>query len=381
MINFVSNLPKDLRSGGFSAMNAAAFAAISKWEPCNYVGPINPPALSWQKAWSKLRRVAGAHGSFFFFSERRLKKIADEVHSRCQPDARLDFFHGFTPWIRTRPERPYAALSDCTFRDYVDIFHHREEFDRDDLERIEEAEAAWLRSASRVLFTSDWAAQRGVRNYALDTNRLGTIGIFGELEVRPCDAYAGNKEFVFVSTNFEAKGGKVVLEAFREVRKRNADATLVVIGDRPSDATSEPGITFTGFLRKESADEYQRFLQILAGARALVSATSSDICPLLFIEAGYVGCPVISARNFAIPEIVDDGCTGLLLDHLHSSTLASAMHWMLEHPGQYQQMRKAAWEKARREHSRQQFEQRLCGQLRDLEGAAPGVVTGAAGRG
>jgi glycosyltransferase involved in cell wall biosynthesis len=324
--------------------------------------------------------VAGAQGCFFFFSERRLKKIADEVHSRCQAGARLDFFHGFTPWIRTRPERPYAAWSDSTFRDYIDIFHRREEFDRDDLERIEEAEATWLRSARRVLFTSNWAAQRAVRDYALDPNHVGTVGIFGELEMPPSDAYAGSKEFVFVSTNFEAKGGKVVLEAFREVRKRNPDATLVVIGDRPSDVTSEPGITFTGFLRKESHDEYRRFLHVLAGARALVSATSSDICPLQFIEAGYVGCPVISARKFAIPEIVDDGCTGLLLDHLHSSTVASAMHWMLEHRGQYQQMRKAAWEKARREHSRQQFEHRLCGQLRHLERANFGVVTGAFGR-
>jgi glycosyltransferase involved in cell wall biosynthesis len=84
---------------------------------------------------------------------------------------------------------------------------------------------------------------------------------------------------------------------------------------------------------------------------------------LQFIEAGYVGCPVISARKFAIPEVVDDGRTGLLLDHLHSSTVASAMHWMLEHPTEYKQMRKAAWEKAHGQHSRAQFEKRLCSSL------------------
>src|SRR4029077_4599746 len=222
-----------------------------------YIGPVNPPVVPWQKALSKLRRVAGSQGSFFFFSERRLKRIADEVHSQSRIDARLDFFHGFTPWILTQPQRPYMAWSDCTFRDYVDIFHHREQFLRDDLKRIEQAEAAWLKNATCVLFTSDWAAERAVSHYSLDASLVGSVGIFGEIEMAARDAYAGRKEFVFVSTNFEAKGGQTVLAAFHEVRKRHPDALLTIVGDRPSDTTLEVGVTFTGFLRKEVPDEYR----------------------------------------------------------------------------------------------------------------------------
>src|SRR5205823_3763750 len=107
LINFVSNLPQELRTGGFSGINAAAFAAIGKIEPVRYVGPINPPAVRWQKALSKLLRVVGLPGAFAFFSERRLATIAAEVHSKCAAEARLDFFHGFTPWIRSRTPRPY----------------------------------------------------------------------------------------------------------------------------------------------------------------------------------------------------------------------------------------------------------------------------------
>ena len=103
--------------------------------------------LNGKKMWSKFRRVIGAQGSFFFFSEQRLSAIASEVRSRCHPDARLDFFHGFTPGSRLSPERPYVAWSDCTFHDYVDIYHRREQFRRDDLDRIEQMEAAWLRKA------------------------------------------------------------------------------------------------------------------------------------------------------------------------------------------------------------------------------------------
>ena len=96
----------------------------------------------------------------------------------------------------------------------------------------------------------------------------------------------------------------MVLEAFREVRKHHQVATLVVIGDRPSDVTAEAGVTFAGFLRKEVFDEYTRFLENLAGARTLVSATSSDNClcnsskpATLDSQLYYIGSHICCARN------------------------------------------------------------------------------------
>ena len=348
-------------------MNVAAFSAIKKIEAVHYVGPINPRAISWQKAVSKLRRLAGSQGSFFFFSEARLRKIADEVRSRLRPDAQLDFFHGFTPWILTRPQHPYIAWSDCTFRDYIDIFHRRDHFSPEDLDRIEQAEASWLKNAQRVLFTSEWAVERAVRSYRLDASRVASVGIFGEMEMPARDCYAQRKEFAFISTNFEAKGGLVVLAAFREVKKLHFDASLVIVGDRPSGDVSDPGVSFAGFLRKEVPEDYQRFREILAGARAVVSATSSDICPLLFVEAGYFGCPVISTRKFAIPEIVDDRSTGLLLDDSKNpGVLAGAMSQLLEASDDYQRMREAAWAKSRGQYSRERFEERLCSRVSEV---------------
>ncbi len=341
-------------------MNVAAFVALSKRYSVKYVGPINPPVFLRQKMLSKLLRVAGSRGEFFFFSQRRLEAIASEVHAKCPAEAKLDFFHGFTPWILTRPQRPYIAWSDCTFQDYIDIFHRRDQFRREDLARIEEAEAAWLKNARRVLLTSDWAAGRAVSRYGLDADRVGSVGIFGEVEMPARDAYASGKEFAFVSTSFEAKGGRIVLAAFREVKNRHPDAGLIVVGDRPPDIAKEAGVSFTGFLRKEIAEERGLLQAILGRVMALVHPTRSDITPLLVIEAGYFGCPVISTRRFAIPELVDDGRTGLLVDAPpQTSAVADAMNWMLEHKDEYRCMRRAAWAKAREQHSRPRFENRL----------------------
>ena len=215
-------------------------------------------------------------------------------------------------------------------------------------------------------FHKHLGGERAVSYYALDANRVGSVGIFGEIDLPARDAYAGGKEFAFVSTNFEAKGGRTVLAAFRELRKCHPDAGLIIVGRQPSDVVAEPGVNFAGFLRKEIPAEYDLYQQILGRVRALVHPTRSDISPLLIIEAGYVGCPAISSRKFAIPELIDDGRTGLLLDDSSQVTaVVSAMSWMLEHEDEYQQMRKAAWAKASGQHSKEQFEERLLAYLRE----------------
>lgn len=361
LINFISNLPRDLRSGGFSAMNAAAFAALAGVHDAHYIGPVNPPPALASKGLSKLLRFAGLPGNYFFFAQSRLEAIAAQFRLRCSPQASLDFFHGFTPWIATRPQRRYAAWSDCSFRDYISLYHDRAHFRAADLQRIEQLEAAWLRGASAVGFTSGWAAERTTRDYGLDPARVSVLGIFGESELPDQDCYAGARQFAFVSTDFAAKGGHDMLSAFREVRARFADASLIIVGDVPHAMAAEAGVTVLGYLRKEVPAENQRLRDILASSRAVVLPTRSDIAPLLLVEAGYFGCPVIATRSFAIGEIVEGGATGLLLDDARDvAGIAAAMMLMLEADDEsYQAMRRAAWNHTRAKLTKAQFDQRL----------------------
>lgn len=369
MINFVSHLPRDLRSGGFSAMNVAALEALERRYAVNYAGPVSLPPSPWSKGLSKLLRVAGLPGDYAFYSRGRLRRIAAEVEARRRPRAAFDFFHGFTHWVLTRPGR-YAAWSDCTFRDYIDIYHRRADFRAADLARIEAAEAAWLKGAAAVAFTSAWAAGRAVADYGLDPARVHVVGIFGETDLPQADLYDGASQFAFVSTAFAAKGGPVVLEAFRRVRAQRPDATLVIVGDSPAQA-AEPGVTLAGFLRKEDAAQNARLRDVLGRSRAVVHPTRSDIAPLLAVEAAYFGCPVISSRRFAIPEIVDDGRTGLLLDDpTDPAAVADAMLRLLEDEAGYRAMRAAAWAKSRRDHTRTAFEDRLLASVEGIDGGA-----------
>jgi glycosyltransferase involved in cell wall biosynthesis len=362
VINYISNLPKDLRSGGFSAMNVAAFEAVQMCGEVKYVGPINPRVSFHQKFNSKALRLLGKPGDFFFFSKDRLNAIQQEVRAKCSASASLDFFHGFTPWIHTETGRPYVTWSDCTFHDYLRIYHDVATFKSEDISRIEQAEAKWLAGAQRVLFTSEWGASRARQLYDLSASKVGVVGIFGEVEPPKQDAFQGGQSFLFVSTNFEAKGGAVVVEAFRKIRMSCPEATLTIIGDGPSHC-DVPGVIQTGYLRKEVPEEAAKFTHLFSQARAVVHPTRSDILPLLLVEAGYFGVPVISTRRFAIPELVEDGVNGILIeDPRDVSQIQSAMEAMLVDTV-YLPMRKAAWLKAHTCYSRQRFGLRLADEL------------------
>jgi glycosyltransferase involved in cell wall biosynthesis len=361
-IAFVSNLPVRLETGGFSAMNVAMIEALRRFARVRYIGPINPTPSRLAHLQSKLLRTLGGSGHFFFFSPARLRKISRCILDRLQEEqCDLVLYHGFTPWIRVPGDGPYIAWSDCTFKDYLLVYHQSQNFDAADLRRIEEAEALWLQKASRVLFTSRWAAERATKHYSLDPEKVGVVGIFGALQPPATDTYGGGYEFAFISTNFKAKGGPTVAEALRRVRATHPAVQLIIIGDQPPKSVlNQDGIFYAGFLRKEAPGNKEKLRDILARIRGIVHPTSADIAPLSLVEAAYFGCPSISSRISAIPEIVEDGKTGILLDAPPSSdSVATAMERLLDDEKEYQLIRRAAREKMCREFSEAAFQSRV----------------------
>ena len=80
-----------------------------------------------------------------------------------------------------------------------------------------------------------------------------------------------------------------------------------------------------------------------------------DGIPNVLVEAMAVGLPVVSTRVSAIPELVEDGVTGRLVEPERPDVLAAAIRWTLERPEGLKSMLHAA--RARVEES---FDNRRC---------------------
>ena len=80
----------------------------------------------------------------------------------------------------------------------------------------------------------------------------------------------------------------------------------------------------------------------------------------MLIEAALFGCPAIASRAFAIPELVQHGKTGWLLDRPTDAVeVAAAMRRLLDERELYRGLRANAWRSAREAFGKDRFEARM----------------------
>lgn len=343
-LNYITDIGANIHSGGYSLRNAAAFDALSASFGARYFGPITPRSLLHEKLMSVALRRLGARGSFHFFSASRLARVRREVVAAGALTSDALFFHGFTPWIGIEPGRPYIAWNDCSFHDYIRIYHNSEQFDPSDIARIEAQEANWLRGAQAVILRSRYFADRTVSQYQLDPARVFSLSNFSTMPPPETDSYSGAPLFLFMSTNFSGKNGPVAISAFEKIRAKHPKARLAVVGDLPpKDKRRVPRVDWVGFLDPSVPSEDRRKRLLLAEAACLIHPTNFDTNPAVLVEAAYFGCPVISTDAFAIPEIVAHGKSGFLVsDPQDADAIARHMEFMLGGSGSYNAMRRAA---------------------------------------
>lgn len=141
------------------------------------------------------------------------------------------------------------------------------------------------------------------------------------------------------------KGIEVLLEAARSVPR----ATFVIIGDGPkreewSALAEQLGVAerirWAGFRRDVDA--------LLAGCDLFVHPSLDDAFPTVLLEAMAAGLPIVASRVGGIPEIVNDGITGELVEPGDSAALAEAINALLDDAEAMRRMRGAASERAER---------------------------------
>jgi glycosyltransferase involved in cell wall biosynthesis len=89
---------------------------------------------------------------------------------------------------------------------------------------------------------------------------------------------------------------------------------------------------------------------VRTAAAAVLPALWWENCPMAVLEAAAQGIPVVASAVGGIPELVDDGVTGLLVPPGDASALASALSRLVDHRDEAARMGAAAWARVRTRH-------------------------------
>jgi glycosyltransferase involved in cell wall biosynthesis len=129
---------------------------------------------------------------------------------------------------------------------------------------------------------------------------------------------------LFVGLDWKRKGGPDLVEAFKRVREKIPAARLMIVGADPD--LQVPGIPGVGTLPPEELDPYYQ------EASLFCLPTYLEPFGIVFIEAMTAHLPIVATRVGAIPDFVEEGRNGLLVEPGDITGLANALLQLLENP-------------------------------------------------
>jgi len=186
-------------------------------------------------------------------------------------------------------------------------------------------EGAVYRGAAALATFSSNAARSLVRDYGVDPARVHVVGaganVFPETAPRRDDGHT----VTFVGYDFARKGGRILLEAMPLLRRRVPRARLVVAGATPPERTPER-VVFLGPM------EPGELPGLFAQSTVFALPTLQEPFGLAFLDAMACALPCVGTRIEAVPEIVRDGETGLLVPPGDPVALAAALERLLLDP-------------------------------------------------
>jgi glycosyltransferase involved in cell wall biosynthesis len=147
---------------------------------------------------------------------------------------------------------------------------------------------------------------------------------------------------LFVGSLTVQKGIKVLFDAYAGL---NAAPPLVLIGYTLPDTPKDFPANVVLLKNWPHAAVMTAWRHSLAG---IVPSTWPDPCPTVAMEAMAAGKPVIASRTGGLPDIVDDGQTGILVPPGDADALRAALARVIDNPELAAAMGAAGRERVRR---------------------------------
>jgi glycosyltransferase involved in cell wall biosynthesis len=267
-------------------------------------------------------------------------------------------------------DRAHVVYTDHTHLTNLDY----EDFDRRTLrcQRWLALERKLYEGATLLLTRSQNVSRTLIERYASPPERVVCVGAGSNARLpdpsqRP--AQQGGPLILFVGVDWERKGGPQLIEAFRRVRSEHPDARLRIVGASPS--IDCPGVEVLG---RCPVDEVHTHYE---AASIFCLPSRREPFGVAYLEALHHGLPVVGTRIGAVPELVEEGVDGFLVQVGDTDALAASLSKLVADPELRRSMGERARRRARESWTWEAVAKRMASSIRSALGDSATVVAAA----
>jgi colanic acid/amylovoran biosynthesis glycosyltransferase len=266
-----------------------------------------------------------------------------------------------------------VLVKDACLRTGVPLVVHFHGYDasvREVLEEHRESYPEMFRAACAVVAVSRAMQQKLISlGASAEKVHYNPCGVDCD-ELRGAEPEAAPPVFVAVGRFVEKKAPHLTLRAFAEVRRARPSARLRMLGDGPLLESSRALASELGVAEAVEflgAQPHERVREEMRAARCFVQhsveAPNGDCegTPVGVLEAGASGLPLVSTRHAGIPDVVEEGATGFLVNEGDVGGMAERMARLADDPALAGHMGRAARRHIAENFSTEQSDRRLWG--------------------
>lgn len=240
---------------------------------------------------------------------------------------------------------PIIYLRDTTFQLFVNYYPTFFGLSSSAIQEGNEIERNAINNSSKVIYSSDWAAESAIQFYGLKKERVAIISFGANLLFNSptnkelCNNPDGGCTLLFVGLDWYRKGGEIAYKTFLRLREDGVKCKLIIVGCNP-DLEKDDDVEVEPYLDKNSKHDLNRLLDIYSRSHFIVLPTIADCTPIVFSEAAAFGIPVLTTDTGGNSSIIKEGVNGYLFPPgTDEQIYANRIKLILEDTGLYQKLR------------------------------------------
>jgi len=180
-------------------------------------------------------------------------------------------------------------------------------------------------------------------------------------------------QLLFLSNLIESKGVYVLLKALRILKSKAISFSCNFVGGI-GDITEEAFNNKVSSLQLQDHVQYlgkkydQKKIAVFSNTDIFVLPTfyHNECFPLVLLEASQFALPMVSTFEGAIPEIINDGINGFIIEKNDIAALADKLELLIKDETLRTKLGNAAFKKFKKEYTLTKFESNMCTILKSI---------------